>query len=212
MTAVATPADVREAIGLTSEEADDSKLEGYITKAYRNFLNDVGIKVIDNVLTGDIDGTNTIFFTSYTPIADIDFDGTVSTLDIAVYKWGTTGSLDTRETITLSAFDPTYGRLVTTTAPSDTIDIVTASYYYYPRHIPDELIVDAISYLAGYYYVMQEFLLIPEKLSHGSYRWTHVKPYVPIWEEYLKARMAITARLAEKTEHDDVVQIRKEVT
>jgi hypothetical protein len=208
---VATPSDVRDITGLSPEEADDDKIQGYIDKAYRRFLNDVGIYAIDDVLTGDIDGTNTTFSVNYVPIADRDFDGVAGSLDVEVCQWLTENDLSTKSTLTVSNVNSKYGVITLSSAPSSDADELTASYYYYPRHIPESLIIDAVSALAGYLYVLQEFLLIPERLGHGAYRWTHVKPYMPLWNEYQQIKSMIVATLAYKGTNDNIQNARDEV-
>ena len=131
--------------------------------------------------------------------------------DIEVYKWGETGSLDLRETVSLSSFDPVYGKVVLSEAPASTYDVVTATYYYYPREIDENLIPEAVACLAAFYYVMREFLLIPERLSHGAYRFSHARPYMVLLDQYYRIRDIMLGKIHTKGEHDEPSLIRTEL-
>jgi len=206
-----TPDKVREYIGLTSSDAPDNLLEQYIARAQREFLNDVAVYVRDDTLTGNIDGVNSTFWLTYPHVADRNFDGEVDEEDIKVYKWGKAGSLDLRETVTVASFDPVYGKVVLSEAPASTYDVVTATYYYYPREIDENLIPEAVACLAAFYYVMREFLLIPERLSHGAYRFSHARPYMVLLDQYYRIRDIMLGKIHTKGEHGEPSLIRTEL-
>jgi len=206
-----TPDRVRKIIGLTPDIAPDGEIEPYIEYAQREFLNDIACYVRDDTLTGSINGTNTTFKLTYPFLADRTYDGQITVSDIEVYKWGKSGKLSTRESVAVSSVDPVYGIVVLQEAPASTYDCITANYYYYPREIPNELVSQAVALLAGFYYVMREFLLIPERLSHGAYRFSHARPYMVLLDQYYRIRDMITAKLAIKGEHTKMKLPRKKL-
>jgi len=206
-----TPDRVREYMGLTSSEAPDSQLNDYIERAQREFLNDVAIYVRDDTLTGNIDGLNCTFLLTYPHVADRNFDGTVDVNDITVYKWGKAGSLDLREEVAVSTFYPEYGVVILSEAPASTYDVITATYYYYPREIDHDLVPEAVACLAAFYYVMREYLLIPERLSHGAYRFSHARPYMVLLDQYYRIRDILLGKLHTKGCHSEPELIRTEL-
>lgn len=209
---VVTGDDVRGVTGYTSDEADDTALQPYIDKAYRRFINDVTYTIWDDRCTGAIDGENTTFRLNHYPVADRNFDGVADSLDITVSTWVSYGSISTMQTIPASSLNPDYGYVVLSSAPESTIGFVTATYKVYPRVVPNDILVDAVANLAGYLFVLQEHLLIPERMSHGSYRWTLVRPYAVLYDEYMRYRDMITANIGEVLDSQDLGNIRKEIS
>jgi len=205
-----TPERIRELIGLSPEEVSDEQLIPYIKKAQERFLNDIALYVRDDTLKGNINGKNTKFTLSYTNVADRTFDNKVTVADIDVYTWTDADNPETRSEVPLSSINPIYGIVTLTTAPSKDVEKLTANYYYYPREIDTKLVSHAVSALAGFYYVMAEYLLIPERLSHGAYRFTHARPYMFLLEEYYRIKDLMLASLAKKGEHKEPELIRSE--
>ena len=203
-----SPEDVRKVIGVSPEDASDLDIEPYIEKAQRELLNDIAIQVIDNTLSGSINGINTTFSLSHGNIADSNFDGTVDANDITVYAWGEINEPATKVKMTVSSLDAYYGKVYMASAPANTFDILTADYYYYPRKIDTNLMKDACAFLAGYYYVLKEYLLIPDAISHGALRIRHGKPYMMLLDEYYRIIDKLLAMPYVKTEHGEPTEIR----
>jgi hypothetical protein len=208
-----TPAKVREIIGLSEEDAPDELLNQYIDRAQRDMFNDISIRVKDEELVGSINGENTTFSFSHYPLCDWNFDNIVDENDIKVYKWGKRGSIELKEYCPVSSIDDSYGKVYLASAPASTYEVVTADYYYVNTDVVrTEDIRNACSFLAAYYYVLGEYLLVPLTISHGGYRLTIDKPYDLLRKEYEKAIDRILQRPYRKGEHEDIEQIREEVT
>jgi hypothetical protein len=204
------PESVRVNIGLTSDEVSDAEILPHIYKAQTAMLGDLCIYVRDDTLSGNIDGNNTTFETTYGNITDKNFDNYTNTLDVEVYKWGKANSLDLRETVSLNSIDATYGYIYLTTAPANTFEAITATYYAYVKEVDVNQLKVACALLSGYYYVMAEYLLIPPTMSHGAYRFRMPENVKYLKQEYdnVVARMLPIHR---KSKSDDITQIRGEV-
>lgn len=199
-----TPESVRVVIGLSADLAPDAEIMPYIYRAQRDLLHDVALYVRDDVLTGDRNGVNTTFNLTHKFIADRNFDKTITQLDLDTYQWVTANSISTRSAMTLSTVDPFYGYIVSSIAPASNIEQVTATYYYYQDEIDTEVLHEACSFLAGFYYVMAEYLLIPPQLSHGAYRYKSINEntYQVLWKEYERLKELLTARIHKKGTSD----------
>jgi len=167
-------------------------------------LNQIALHVSKDTLSGDIDGSNTTFETSYAPIADRDFDGTVGTSDVIVTAWVDSDDPFTAYTLSVSKVDADTGQIVLSSAPPSTIDQLTADYYYYPKRIESRLLTVATAYLAAYKYVLAEYLLIPQQFYHGAYRFRLGEPWNKLREEYERVVELLLAKPYAKGEHGDM--------
>jgi len=211
MTRYCTAHDVRYATGLTIDEADDNTIEYYIDLADEEIINDITIKEINSELTGKIDGSNKKFYTKYKPIADINYDSTVNTLDVTVYGWIDKDDPTTKTELSISSVYDSEGLIILETAPSTKYEIITADYSFYPNEIYFPLLRRACAYLAGYKFILKEYLLIPEKYAHGAIRFTHVRPYNQLLAEYHRIINLIISKPFRHQKTEAAKLIREEV-
>lgn len=198
---LADPRSVRKYTGLDPEDVTDENLKFYIEQANTVVFEDVAVQVIDERLSGDINGSNTIFTTNYKHIADRDFDCVNSSIDVTVYKWGTAGSLSTRSECTISSINAEEGKIYFKTAPASTYDVITINYYYYKNRPVWHTLRRAANLWAAYEYILAEYLLIPTSLRRGALSWRHVKPYKDLYERYLDAINRFNKHLTTKKKH-----------
>jgi len=107
------------------------------------------VKLIDNIKTNIIDGSNKTFYTKNFPIGDMNNDFQVTTEDITVYK-----VYDDEETeMTVSSIDALTGKFVLENAPENG-SVLYVTYCYTPRHYPvdpvNDLIRQATAYLTAF--------------------------------------------------------------
>jgi len=196
-----TPDIVKKKLGF-STEVDDQVLEYYIGEAEKDMLKDITIHVLDDQLSGNIDGTNKTFETSNTFIADQNFNLRVDSNDVQVYGWTDIDDPSTKASLSVSTIYPEYSKIILTSAPASTYEQITADYYYYPCKVYFDQFPDACAYLAAYYYALGEHAMLPEAWMHGSYRFTFGREYRYLYNEYIRKIDRILGRISEKGEHD----------
>jgi len=211
MTHYATAKSIRKYTGIKVDDIPDAELEDYLTDGDDNVLDDISIARINDKLAGKIDGINTEYWCVSHPIADVNFDKTVNTLDVKVYKWGKEGSIDLREECTVSSINPHEGRIILSSAPANTFEVISMDYRFYPTSdtINWNQVEKAASLIAGYYYIFSEYLLIPERYARGAIRYTHAKPYYTLLDEYFRTIEKITTIQYAKKVTDETVLRRK---
>jgi hypothetical protein len=198
------PDRVRKYIGLDASDVSDEDLSDYITKAQEELFDQISVYAFEEVMSGDIDGSNTTFTVSNPYIADSNFDLVADSLDVEVYKWGTYGSIDTMSTIGVSTIYPDRGLIVLNTPPESTIEAVTCSYYFYPRKLNLNRLEDVTALLAAYYYVRTEMLLVPKQWMHGAYRFIKGTPAEELLQEYYRNLEILLGRMHKKKVHGEV--------
>jgi hypothetical protein len=215
MTSYCTPDDVRKLIGLSTISSDpdyinDNDLQYYINKACTLLLEDFSIQIIEESMDGEINGSNTTFSVSNTPIADINFDSKIDSLDVTVYTIGDIDDPSTKNTVSVSKVYPYEGYIVLQNAPSSTIDDIVCTYrYYMSETINFSLLPLANAYLAGYLFITSEYLLIPEQYAVGAMRYTHrIHPISKIYETYLRIKDLITTKKWSKKEVSNIELLR----
>jgi len=206
-----TEDDVRRVLGLDIDDVSDETLKKYIEDAQKDVLNDMSKHIIDDELVGNINGSNTTFELTHKFMADSNYDGSINSLDVTVYRWGTSGSLDTRVESTVSTIYPEYGTLVLTAAPASTFSEVTATYYYYPSYVDISMISKPCAIQAAYQYFGREVLFWPENWMHGAYRFRLNPERMMKWleNEYQKSLTRIMGKRWGKTEHSPPTLIRR---
>ncbi len=178
-----TPQDVRDLLGLTLEDASDSVLTEFIEKAQNIVLKYITVKIVDEEMTGNINGSNNTFKVKHRYIADVDFDKTVTTSDFTIYGWTDSDDPGTKVTLPLSTFYPEYGIFVLSSAPDpDTYEKITCDYSYYTCQIDWDLVGMATAYYAGMLWTAREMFLVPPSLAIGNVTVRHNQP----WEELRK--------------------------
>ena len=188
VTHYASAKSIRRFTGINTDDVPDSVLEEYLNDADNDVMEDISIARINEPMSGVIDGVNTEFWVQSHPIADTNFDKSISSVDITIYKWGDSGSIDTKSVCNISSINPFEGRVKLTIAPSNTFDVITATYRFYPTTstVNWNMVERAASLIAGYYYIMAEYILIPEQYARGAIRFRHAKPYYTLLDEYYR--------------------------
>lgn len=211
----ATPNDLRRLIGLSTISTDpdyktDSDLQWYLNKACTLILEDFSIQRQYESMNGNIDGSNTTFEISYTPISDIDFDSTVNANDVTVFTYGDTDDPTTRTTVSVSTVYPYEGKIVLSSAPASTIEDVQCTYrYYLSDTIRFDLLPLANAYMAGFLFLTNEFLMVPDQYAVGALRYKHkVMPYSQVLNHYYTVMNLIKTKHWSKKEHSDLELIR----
>lgn len=211
----ATPDDLRRLIGLSTLSTDsdyktDADLNYYLTKSATLMLEDFCITNIDESISGNIDGSNTTFEVSYTPISDVTFDGTVGTADVAVYTWTDSDDPSTKSSVATSTVYPYDGVIILSSAPATTVEDVTCTYrYYLSETIRFDLLPLANAYLAGWMYISSEFLLTPDQYAVGALRYNFkISPITKVLDMYYKTMGLIRTKHWSKKMHSDIELLR----
>lgn len=201
MANLADPRSVRKYTGLDPEDVTNENLKFYIEQADTVVFEDVAIQVINETLSGDINGTNSTFNTRHKHIADTNFDCSNSAVDVTVYGWGKAGSLDTRKEWGVSSINADEGKIYLSSVPASTYDCMTVDYYYYKNKPVWHSLRRAANMWAAYEFILAEYLLIPTSLRRGALSWRHVKPYKDLHERYLEEIIRFNKSLTTKKEH-----------
>jgi len=186
-----TPSKVRSLLGLSETQVSDETLSNFIEYSDKIVLSMITVRVIDDELEGNINGSNTKFYTSFKPIADTNLDKTIDASDVTVYGWTKASDPTTKTELTVSSVDSNEGLIILSSAPSsDTYKKITADYSYYLNPVDWSLVELASTLYAGYRYLISETLLIPESWSVGTLRIRmgsrRLYPYIDIYNDFLK--------------------------
>lgn len=134
----------------TEADISDSDVNSLISDADRAILKLATIEIYDEELEGGIDGVNKIFTTEHKPIADINFDKTITKDDVTVYLVvnDDEGNEESAET-EVSEVNARDGIVTLATAPTTvTAEVgVTIDYRYYKSEVD----FDMLSLAANYY-------------------------------------------------------------
>ena len=163
-----TPSKVRSLLGLDSTQAPDSVLNNFITYADQIVTRMISVLVVDEEMSGTIDGSNTEFYVSHYPIADTDYDKTVDTDEVTVYGWTDSSDPNTKTQLTVSQVKADIGLIILETAPTTDYKKITCTYSYYTRKIDWNLVELASTLYTAYRFIVSEVLLVPESWSLGS--------------------------------------------
>ena len=135
----------------STNEVSDTVFYTFATEASRLVRNAITTEVkLERVFIGSIDGTNTLFYTKFKPIADIDFDSDVDEDDIKVYY----ATQDAENQIsygseqTVTAVDLRAGRFTVETAPTTTT--AEMGVYITYRHTVENIDYDLVKLAATY--------------------------------------------------------------
>jgi hypothetical protein len=205
----ATIEDLRRIVDI-ADDADESVLDYYLAKATQKVIQDIFIRVTDETLTGNIDGVNNTFEVSKVPMADYDGDKVVGTADVTVVAWGDSSDPATKETLTVSQVYGREGKIVLSSAPSSTFDVITADYSYTKHDYIDwEMIELATAYWAAYLYALKEMALIPEQYALGAARFRHSRPYLLYKELYEQAINDVRTGIISRKDQGEVTLYRE---
>ena len=202
-----TPQEIRDLLGLTVEDVDDSILEEFIDKAQKILLKYIAVQVIDEEMTGSINGVNTTFSVSHKFIADVDFDKQVTTSDFKIYGWKKSNDPSSKVELSVSTFYPEYGIFVLSSPPSsDTYKKITCDYSYYTCKIDWDLVNMATAYYAGMLWVARELYLVPETLAIGNVRVRNRQPWERLREEFLRIVFHLTKLPMDKVSYEKIMR------
>lgn len=192
--------EVRRVTGLDPTDATDDELIYFIGKATKQVIVDITGKKDWDVLDGDLDGSNKVFYTSNYPLADTDGDQAITvdalttygTEELAVYEWTDRTDETTKTRVKVSALDISIGKITLDTAPDSDVDIVTCNYRYHTIEPDWDLVDEATALLAGYKYALSEYLFIPDREKTGGITYVFTtQPYKRIKDEYDQAILKI---------------------
>lgn len=208
MSSYCSTTDVRMILGLSTistdpDYEDGTTLQYYIDKAGPLLLQDISVLEVDEVLSGNIDGSNTTFETTSYPIADSNYDNTINASDVELYSWTDSDDPSTKSSLTVSTVYANEGKIVVSSAPASTEDQVTATYRFY---LQDSISFSALpiaqAYLAGWLFLSSEYLLLPDQEAVGVHRWQFRKmPDTRVLENYYKVLQLIKTKTWSKKKH-----------
>lgn len=195
-----TTADIRRILSLSSSEIANDKIEYFIRKASEEVIESLVVRVFyEELETGDTDQE---YFTEHVPLADTDGDGDIDGADVQLYE--TTDDEDTMVELRIDKVYSKTGQILLSDSPS-TGSKVYGSYAYYLNAIEQNLVKDAVTYLAAYKLVASEFYLIPERLTMSTLRTEHRNPAKKLLDEYYRIMNVIRSRMFIMGEVDETV-------
>jgi len=153
--AYCTASDIRAITNLTTSEISDSEITSLIEYATSQVNADIGVtlyvKLNDtNYISGDFDGTNKTFTLKFSPIGDLNNDGTVDTNDIEVWSKLSTEDHYTKMSNPIASIDDhEIGKFTFASAPSTDRDYIL-KYVWFPIPYNHKLIKKACAELAAY--------------------------------------------------------------
>lgn len=168
----ATLSRLRAITHFTEAEISDSDVNLFIPDADRGILRLATIEVYDEELKGDIDGSNKIFTTKHTRIADTDFDSDVDGDDVVVNRVSYDDELNPESTeVTVSLVNPRDGIVTLETAPT-TLNSeigVHIDYRYYKSAVDYDIITLAANYYLAHLCEMKVRTSRTERYTEAPY-------------------------------------------
>lgn len=150
--------DVRLISNLSTTDISDANLNSLITYAAEQINADIGVTLFTklgdpNYFVGDYDGSNKTFALKYSPLGDIDNNGTVNTSDIEVWYKANTADTYTKMTIGTATIatidDDEMGKFTFTNSPSLSNNYIV-KYVWFPIPFDHPLIKRATIELTSY--------------------------------------------------------------
>jgi len=122
----------RQLSKITSDDMSDAEVEDMLEVASLVVLDDLSVLRKLETMTGEINGSNTVFYTRFKPIADCNFDKSIDASDITVYGWeeDEEGNI-TLTVLSVSDITPELGKVTLASAPSTDYDKIVATYRFY---------------------------------------------------------------------------------
>ena len=173
---------VRRILNLSTDDITDTDLADLLEDASKQLLEMISVRVVDEEVTTLVGDKS--FYVRYAPIADSNFDKSVDSSDITVYKW-TTNYPDSKTELTVSSVVALEGYVTLSSRPSGYTKL-TVDYRYYPTPIVFENLDICANYLCAYLYTVRETLLLPYTISMGTPRISYgrVKPFKEMFLEF----------------------------
>lgn len=154
-----TNAQARRYMNITSTSViSDADVNDHLLSADREIRRIVFAHHYDEVLDGNINGTNKEFRTKYKPIADGDMDGSIDDAgDVTAYTIDIDETTGFRESTSaaVTSINSRDGIITLTTAPANTVNEVTLDYYSVSPRIDMDDVDRAASMLAAIFCLMQ---------------------------------------------------------
>jgi hypothetical protein len=171
----ATLAQLRIISPFTEADISDSDVNALLSDADRAILRLATIEINDEELIGGIDGTNKIFTTEHTPIADIGFNKTITKDDVTVHLVDYDGEGNPVSTeAEVSEVDARDGIITLVTAPT-TVNAeagLIIDYRYYKSKIDFDMLTLAANYYLAHLCEMRKPDIIGEsRETVQSSRW-----------------------------------------
>jgi len=160
---------IRKYVALKVEDISDSILEKYLTDGDETLLEDITISRVNEKLYGNINGSNTIFWTYSKPIADINFDKVIDSSDVKVFGWTKLDDPTTKTELSVKSINSQYGIIELTSEPTG-FEKMTIDYSYTEDIVDFNLVTLASIYLTGYLFACREFLFLPTRMAIGPFR------------------------------------------
>jgi len=203
--------EVRDLIGLTTDDIDSSDLGDLIDLSTQMMIEDLTLAVRDEEPSGNINGSNTTFSIDYYPVADTSGNKTVGSEDITVYTWTDEDDPSTKSSVSVSTIYERDGKVILSSAPVSTVSKITIDYSYtFEEALNWELIKVACSYLVGYLFSIRKFTVLPDSYARGPMRFRHfTKPYDQYLSKYYEIMNLIKSTHHIKKAHDEMVLQRK---
>jgi len=188
-----TAEDMRRLNGLPSNDsnpnyAPDSLLQYYIDRGQISVRNHISVMNRDDQMSGSLNGSNTEFYVSNYPIFDNNYDGSINSHDITVYGWGDLDDFNTKTSLSVASVNYLEGRVVMSSAPSSTFEVLTADYRHSRYEIDFTQLELAVAYMSGKIYFEAEYFEIPDRTRVGAQSYTYTeRPNIRAWKAYLNA-------------------------
>lgn len=200
--------DVRDILGVEIDDAPDNIINKYITKAQKVVMKHIQVPIINEGMSGNIDGINSTFTAENPFFADTDGSLSINTLDFTVYLWPDEADEFSKVRASISTFNPETGAIILTSAPTDTgTEKITIDYSYYTCKIDWDLVTLATSYYAAMMYVGREFYLVPERVFIGELRLQRTKgePWETLRREFRRVIDLLVAAPMTKIDYEKMV-------
>jgi len=155
---------VRLISGLTVSDISNADLDLLILEAQQIVRADINSKVYEEKLTGTIDGSNTVFFTKFAPIADRNFDMVVDANDVSVWLVKVNDITGEKEytQATVSAVRARSGAIELASPPDpNNVDYVVADYDYVIGNLDWNLVKLATSLMTAHLAMLNLEGLLP---------------------------------------------------
>ena len=202
--------EVRNLTGLTTNDIENTELEDLIDLATKMIIEELTIAVINEELSGNINGTNTTFSVAHYPIADTNGDMQVTGSDVTVYAWTDEDDPSTKSSVSVDQVFPLDGIVVLENPPSTNIKKLTIDYAYtLEESINWDLVKLACSWLTAYLFCIKKFTTVPESVVRGPIRFRYyTKPYNEYLNNYYRIMSLIKSKNHIKKEHSSMTLVR----
>ena len=158
MTNWGTNAQARRYMNVTSTTSiSDADVNDHLISADREIRRRVFVYHYDEVLNGNINGSNTQFKTKYHPIADGDMDQDVDSSDVTAHTTDSDSTTGFRETtdVSVSSVNARDGIITLSSAPASGTDEVTLDYWSVNSRVSMDDVYRASSMMAAIFCLMQ---------------------------------------------------------